>query len=98
MGVDQHRKHAQRAVVFNEAHSAHVRGKIVNSARTLDRILTRVLVAKIELKVFGLWRQLIPIIQRLHVHGANRRMTLTQQISNQVAADKAAATANDNSL
>ena len=94
--VDQHREHAERAVVLDEPHAAHVRGQVVNRVRAGQRFLARLEPLQIELHVFHLRKALVPFAGRLEVHCANVLMTLPQQVRHEVAADESAAAANDN--
>ena len=73
MRVDQHRQHAQRAVVLDKPHAAHVRREIVNNASALEGLLAGLLALQIQLEIFHPGKALVPFIERLDVHGARIR-------------------------
>src|SRR5689334_17875169 len=93
MGVDQDGQHAKGFVVFDETHAAHVGRKIVDQIDTVDRALTRLLIAKIELQVFRFGEHLKPFPEWFYVDRPDC-FSLAEQISYQMAADKSAAPAN----
>ena len=98
MRVDQHRQHAQRAVVLDEAHAAHVGCEVVHDGGVARRCLAGVLSLKIELQVLDLREALVPLVERLDIDGANLPMSLPEQVGNQMAADKSAAAAHDDQI
>ena len=97
MRIDQHAQHTKRLVVFDETHSAHVGGEIVNKINIGHRALTVVLVAQIELQVLHFREHLKPFIKWFHIHRANF-VTLPKQIGHQMAANKAASAADHDFL
>ena len=44
VGVDQHRQHAERLVVLDEAHPAHVGGEVVDVVHRRDKLRRRLCV------------------------------------------------------
>ena len=55
-----------------------------------------VLELQIELEIFGLRKFLIPLAERLDVHGADVRVPFAQQIGDQMAADETARAGDQN--
>ncbi len=96
--VDQHRQHAQGAIVLDEPHATHVRRQVVNHARTTQRSIAGVLLLEVEPQVFHIWEDLVPLVDRLEVDSTNSVMTLTQEIGDQVTADEAARATHDHDL
>src|ERR1043166_3721359 len=98
VGVDEHREHAERAVVFDEAHAAHVGGEIVNDGRVLQRLFAGVLFLEIELEIVDVGEALVPFVERFQVHGPHVRVPLPEEVRDEVAADESAAAAYNNFL
>jgi GDPmannose 4,6-dehydratase len=81
-------QHAQRLVVLDEAHAAHVGGEHVDLARALGlghRVLEQ---RQVGLDVLGTLVHLVPLVQRLDVDRPHRQ-SLRQQVADQMAADEA---------
>ncbi len=92
MRIDEHAQHAQAAVQFDETHSAHVSGEIVNLFRAFGRAFAGFFELQIRLDVFDLRKALIPFVEWLDVHRANVFMTFAQKFGHEMAADKSACT------
>ncbi len=93
MRVDQHGQHAQGAVVFDEAHAAHVRRQVVDNRRIAGRHVAGLFLLQIHPQVLGLWRKLIPLVERLDVDDTDFVMALPQQVADEMATDETAAAA-----
>ena len=59
--VDQHRQHAQGAVVFDEAHAAHVGREVVDDGGLAARRLAGLFVLQVQLQILDLGKTLIPV-------------------------------------
>src|SRR5262245_13557900 len=92
MRVDQNAKHAEAFVQLDEAHPAHISRQIINDPGVPHPLLTRIPFLEIKLYIFHSGKMLIPILDRLEIDGTNVFVTLPQQISNQVTADKSPST------
>ena len=98
VGVDQHRQHAQGLVVLDEAHAAHVGGQIINvlsAGGGLDAVLAQV---QIEDEVLHVVKNLIPLVERFDIHGADPGISLAAEIGDQSPSDKAPASSHYNQL
>src|SRR6185436_7449133 len=96
MRVDEHREHAERAIVFDEAHPAHVRGEIIDLCGIAQRGLASFSLLKIQLQILDLGKDLVPVIKRLLINGANVPMALAKQVTHQMTADEPTGAADDN--
>ncbi len=98
MRIDQHAQHAERLVVLDETHAAHVGGQIHYYGRTLHSTLADFFALKIQDKILDSVRLLIPLLARLDVHGPDHIDAAIAQILYEMAADKSAPSANNNFL
>ena len=98
VGVDQNREHAERPVVLDKAHAAHVGGEIVDQRRAFERFFAGFLFAEIEHDIFDIVELLVPLAQGLDVDGANRPEALPPQIGHEMPADKPARSADHDFL
>ncbi len=90
VGVDQHGQHAQRLIVLDEAHAAHVRREIVDFVGALGGGLAIVFEVQVEREILDIVEALIPLVERLDVHGANLLITLFAERGDEMTADKTA--------
>ena len=90
MGVDQHREHAERLVVLDEAHAAHIGRQVVDLGRAVHGLHAGVAIAQIEASIVGLGEHLVPLVVGLEVDRADVAMAARKQIRDQVAADEPA--------
>jgi hypothetical protein len=90
VGVDQHRQHAQRLVVLDEPHPAHVGGVVVDGVGALERRVAVRLVVQVENQVLHVLEALVPPRLGLDVHAPQPGVPLPTKVRNQVAADEAA--------
>ena len=97
MRVDEHRKHAERFVVLDEAHAAHVCGKLVDLIHAVACGVTGVLLLQIGNDVVRRVMYLIPLLVGLDVHAANV-MALVEEFLDKVAADESAAAGDEDGL
>ena len=88
--IDQHGQHAQRLVVLDEAHAAHVGGQVVNLHGALGGRLAVFLEIQIEGEILDVVEALVPFVERLDVHRANVAVALLAQQRDQRAANKTA--------
>jgi hypothetical protein len=86
--VDEHGQHAERLVVLDEAHPAHVRGEVVHLVCTLNRLTARFPQPQIDLAIVGLREALEPEVERLAVHCPHFVVTPACQVCHQVAPDE----------
>jgi hypothetical protein len=85
-------------VSLDEAHAAHVGGEVVNHARTLGggaAGLEQGEVAHLVLDARGL---LVPVVERLHVDGADLGMATLPQGTDQMSPDEATGTGDDHEI
>ena len=92
VGVDEHAQHAERLVLLDKTHAAHVGGEIVDDGCAVHRAFARGLVLQVEHEVLHAVEALIPALERLYVHTADGADALPPQVRHQVAANEAAAT------
>ena len=62
VGGDQHRQHAQRLVVLDEAHAAHVGGEVVDHVDAVAGALARRQVLKVGASVVDVVEALVPLV------------------------------------
>ncbi len=93
MGVDQHREHAQRLVVLDESHTAHVGRQVVHGLRTGERLITGVTQGKIELPVLDSIESLMPLLEWLDIDRHHVRAPIANQIGDEMPTDKSASPA-----
>ena len=98
MSVSQHTEHAEGAVVLDEAHAAHVGRQLKDRAGSLDRLAAVLFVLQIQAEIFDAGDNLVPLVQGLDVDGADLARAAGNQILDQMTANKASRTANDNFL
>ena len=96
MGVDEHGKHAQRAIVLDESHPAHVGGKIINDASIFERLFASFPPLEIQHKVFDARQNLVPLSEGFDINGSKIGKTLALKVSDQMAPDKSAASTDHN--
>ena len=88
-------KHAERFIIFDEAHAAHVRGEIEDLIGALANGIAVVLQIQVQHQVLDIVGHLVPFIQRLDVHRPNLRESLPAKIRNQRSADESSRTCHD---
>src|SRR5579884_4523918 len=87
MSVDEHRQHAERLVVLDESHAAHIRRQIEHLLYPGDRFPAGVDTLQIQHAVVHASESLLPLIQRFHVYSANLVASGLQR-GNKVAANE----------
>ena len=92
------REHAERLVVLDEAHAAHVGGEIIDFVRALGRCLAVFAQIQVERKIFDIIKALVPLFERLDIHGANALVSLAAQVRHQMPADKSSCAGNHHSI
>ena len=75
-------------MVLDEAHAAHVGAEIVNHARTTGRFVARLEQSKIADLVLDTNGRLVPLVERLHIDGADPGLAALHQDTDQMAADE----------
>ena len=70
MGIDQDREHAERAVVFDESHAAHVGSEIIDNGGVAERLFAGGFILQINPEIFNLGENLVPFIEWFDVHRA----------------------------
>src|SRR5438046_1277418 len=96
MSVDEDREHAKGAIVLDEAHAAHIGSKIVNGVGIFQSGVASFPGLKVQLDVLRLGRELVPCFQRLLIYCTNVRKTLSDQVSNEMAADESTGATDNN--
>jgi hypothetical protein len=88
--ADQHRQHAGRLVVLDEAHASHVGRQVVGfaGARAGPAAVGQVL--QIQPQVFHVVETLMPFVERLAIDRPQMGVPATTQRGDQMSADKAA--------
>jgi hypothetical protein len=81
VGVDQHRKHAERLVLLDETHAAHVRGKVKDLAGAFGGGLAVLFQVEVERQILDIVEALIPFVERLDVYCADAPMALAPQVT-----------------
>jgi hypothetical protein len=89
MRVDQHGKHAQRFVVLDKSHPAHIGREIVDLFNAPGRVAAGVHVAQIQLQILRLVRSKEPLVQRFAINGAHRNAAF-HEVAGQLTTDEAA--------
>ena len=77
---DEHREHALGLVELDEAHAAHVRGKLIYLVGAFTRLLAVTLFREIKLEVLDAVVDLMPLVQRLDVDAADVGVALAKQV------------------
>ena len=93
VGVDQNAQHAQRLVVLDETHAAHVGRQIVNNINAADRVFACRFLAQIQVPILNIREKLIPLIQRFYIDRAHL-FALPTKVSDQMSADETSGAAN----
>ncbi len=96
MGAGKHGQHAERLVVLDKAHAAHVGRKLENSVHAAGSSNAGVAQLQVEDQVFGGGIQLVPLAEGLDIDRANAGRALGKKLVDQMAADKATGPANQN--
>src|SRR5712692_4912390 len=79
VGVDEHREHAEGAVVFDKTHAAHVGGKIVNDPGVAHGLFAGFPALQIKGQIVHSGKYLVPFLGRLEVHRPDRAIALPQE-------------------
>src|SRR6516162_9199755 len=95
MRVYKHAQHAESLVVFYESHPAHVGGKLEDGLRTVRCAMAAIFVLEIRNHVFYFWKDLVPLIQGLHIDCANDIDPFFKEASHEMPSDKSSAAAYD---
>jgi hypothetical protein len=85
--IDQHGEHAERFVVLDEPHTAHVRGKVIHDIDAFDRLKAGLTQIAIERQILRVAEPLIPLFNWLDIHGTNL-VALLEEILYEMAADE----------
>ena len=98
VGADQHRQHALRLVGLDEPHAAHVGGQVVDHLGVLGRLAAGLEQGQVAHLVLDARRLLVPLLERLHVHGADLAVTALLKHAHQMATDEATGTGDDHEI
>ena len=98
VGADQHRQHALGLVGLDEAHAAHVGGEVVDHPGALGGGPARLEQGEVAHLVLDARGLLVPLGERLHVDGADLGMAALLQDANQVTADEATGSGDDDQI
>ena len=90
MRVDQHREHAERAVVLDESHAAHVGREIVDNGGATQSSFASLLLLQVQLQIFHTGKTLIPVIERFDIYCTDFLVSLPQEVGNKVTPNEAA--------
>ena len=80
---------------LDEAHAAHVSGEVVDHARTLSSGAAGLEQGEVGDLVLDAGGLLVPLVERLHVDGADLGVAALLQDADEMAADEAAGASND---
>src|SRR5687768_1242225 len=95
MYIDKRRTHAFHAETLDESHPAHIRSQVIDFDRILHGTSTGVALTQIQAQVLHTGNALVPVGQRLLVHGADAGEAEVVEIAYQRTADKPACSGND---
>ena len=95
MRVDQHGQHAQSFVVFDEAHAAHVGGELKDNLGAGGGQEAGIFILQVEGEALYVVGDLVPLVERFDVDGANDLDAVVEQVLHEMAADESAGTADD---
>jgi hypothetical protein len=84
--IDEHGQHAQRFVLLDEAHAAHVRGKIVDFVGALSGAIAVFFEIQIEGEIFDVVEALIPFGEGLSVNRSNMFVSLSAKLRDEMTA------------
>jgi hypothetical protein len=88
MRVDEHRQHAPRPIRFDEPHSTHVGGQVVNRARISCRLFAAVRKPEVQNEILGFSEDLMPFVGRAAVYRPHP-IAVREQTRYKVTADEA---------
>ena len=86
--VDQHGEHAQRLVVLDESHAAHVGGEVVDLKRAAGCDFAIFLEVQVQREILHVVEALVPLTNRLDIHGADLPEAPFSKVGHQAAADE----------
>jgi hypothetical protein len=95
VGVGENAQHAEGLVVFDEAHAAHVGGKLEDDIGARGRLEAAVFILEVELEAFDVFGDLVPLVEGFDIDGAYHLNAIVQQTLHEMAADKSAGTTDD---
>jgi hypothetical protein len=98
MRIYKYTQHAYSFIIFDESHSAHVRGQVEDCRRSFNRFLAVAKVFTVGLNILGFARNLIPLIQRLDIDCLDHVNVVVKKAFYQMAADKSAGSADNHFL
>jgi hypothetical protein len=94
MRVNEHREHAQGAIVLDEAHPAHIGGQIIDNASVLERDFAGFAPLQVQDQILDPGGDLIPVGEGFNVNGTKVGMALPFKVGDQMTANKAATATN----
>jgi len=96
--VDEDAAQALDPEALDEAHPAHVCGKVVDFASAFDCTDTVVILAQVHRQALHAGRTLVPLGQWLLIDRANAREALIVEVARQCASDEAARASDDDEI
>src|SRR5664279_45935 len=97
MGVDEDREHAERLVVLDETHSAHVRREVVDLRCAVDHDRAIACPAEVEFDALSVVVDLVPVPGWLDVRCPYSE-ALVEQTTDEMSSDEAPATRDDHEI
>ncbi len=97
MCIDQHAQHAVGLVGFDKTHSSHVGRQVEHFMKTIHGLVAILPEVQVQYQVIRFFRNLVPLVQRLLVHGANH-VSFGQEGLYKMPADKSAGPGNNYSF
>ena len=98
MGADQYRQHALGLVGLDEAHAAHVGRQVVDHLGVLGGLAARLEQGEIAHLILDAGSLLVPLVEGLHVDGADLGVAALLQHAHQVATDEATGASDDDEI
>lgn len=72
MRVNEHAQHAERLIVLDEPHAAHIGGQVETDIGALQRGEGTVAIRQVQSEILDVGEPLVPLGGRLAIHGPNR--------------------------
>ena len=94
--INEDREHTQGLVLFDKAHTAHIRREVVDLSRASGSDFAILFKVEVERNIFDVIEALIPLMKGLHVDSANGRATAPPQVRDESTTDKTPCASYDN--
>ena len=96
MSTGQDGQHAERFVVLNKTHAAHIRRELKDAVHFLGGFKAVFAQLQIQHPVIGVRIFLVPLVERFDIDRADTGRTFGKELVHQMAANKAAGATNKN--